>query len=149
MRSLLSWNIRWLKDEKSKNVHAKKAALSSSLLAGAPVLLQETHWDPQAVEIWRNLFPACTVAAAPAIFHADGGGRPAGGIAIILPAEFALVDERILSPGRALLCVCKHRTSGEAFRLLSLHLPPDARAATLKAVIVGLPPSPLPTNRFY
>ena len=43
MRDFLSWNVRWLKDERSRNIQAKKAAIYGALLTGSPVLLQETH----------------------------------------------------------------------------------------------------------
>jgi len=104
MRDFLSWNVRWLKDERSRNIQAKKAAIYGALLTGSLVPLQETHWDAQSKEIWRNLFPSCTVVAAPAIPGAAAGDRPAGGVAVVLPAEYILLDEQILAPGRALLC---------------------------------------------
>ena len=48
MRAFASWNARWMKDAHSKNVQAKKGLIENALVAGRPVLLQETHWDAGA-----------------------------------------------------------------------------------------------------
>ena len=85
------WNARWLLDPRTGSAAAKRAVILRSLLRNAVTLIQATHWNAAAIAKWRGAFLAATVIASPSTQDPDG--RPAGGVAIILPPGWVLVDQ--------------------------------------------------------
>ena len=136
--ALMAWNIRWLVDPNTKAAAKKRAVVVAATLAHHIVCLSETHWLECDASLWKQLFPTCDVRHAPAT-HAPGG-RPKGGVAVVIPARFEVLSERIVIPGCVLAVEVQERGTHAAFTIYSVYLPPGARRAEVATLLSELPP---------
>ena len=135
---LASWNLRWMVDPAAPAAVAKKALVQATCMEGRVALLQETHWDPAAAAVWAGLFPGCRVLPSPA--RLGPGGRPQGGVAIIVPPNWTVVDWDVLVPACAVQARLRPQgaepqglEAGTAGTVLvqSLYFPPASRPADI------------------
>ena len=120
---LCSWNARWLVDPHTTKNNNKRSAILRKCLAGHIVCLQETHWSNGDADIWRNLFPACTLVQAPAAPGPNHG--PQVGVAILVPPGMRVLEHNILAQGFAVEATVECGGLAGTCRVVSLYIPPD------------------------
>ena len=136
-----TWNVRWLHNPHTATAAAKRAAILRRLQVGDILFLQETHWSDTSQAIWAGLFPAATVVSAPGRPGPTGGRQ--GGVAIIIPAGWSLVDSAIRVEGCCVEAVVRSPRDDTTYCLRSIYLPPDCQFEVLTAM-QGVTPSAYP-----
>ena len=142
-----TWNIRWLRSPHTSRGTTKLKELTELLLAGTIVAVQETHWTEADAAVWGGLFPGSQVASSPASRGPRGG--PQGGVALLIPHPWVVLQVREVLPGRYLEADVAQGPGPDAPRLTvaSFYAPPEHRSATIRDLANSSPPPPpLPTS---
>ena len=119
------WNLRWILGPGTRRATAKRAVILRQLEQGRAVVVQETHWDDAAAGIWQAIIPCGNFISS----QADGGdhqaadGRRPGGVAILLPEGWELVEKHEAWAGYLLACRAKTISGGEV-NIGAVYLPP-------------------------
>ena len=74
--------------------------------AGKIVAIQETHWLAGDAGVWGGLFPGAEVISSCARNGERGG--PCGGVAILIPARYEVIESAVIVPGycvEAVVCL--------------------------------------------
>ena len=118
-----SWNARWLLRTNTAKAAAKRNVILQALGQKAIVVLQETHWTPQAEAMWETLFPGSKIFSTPARPGPKGG--PQGGVAILVPHPFIAVPHKTLADGCTIEVTVQHSgPSGDHTVVRGVYLPP-------------------------
>ena len=97
LAKFVSWNCQWLVSPTTDAGRIKRATVRRWLDQGRIVALQETHWSLIDVSTWASLLPGCSVVASPA--RPGPAGGPQGGVALLVPDRFPVLERRDLVPG--------------------------------------------------
>ncbi len=95
-----SWSCRWLPPISCPRGHSKAQTIQQGVRQIAVVLLQETHLDVAACEVWAAGLHGCLFAACATLTSMRGG--QSGGVAVCYPDQWQLLESRVLVPGCAL-----------------------------------------------
>ena len=117
MRSLFSWNVNsW----RTFNSNEYKLRRCKRLLRKGPVCLQETKWTGAEVEHLYQQIPGIRVSHSAAV--RCGERARTGGVAVLLPPGWEILEELELVPGRAVAAKVQDRTC--QFLLISVYIHP-------------------------
>ena len=94
---LATWNVRWLVSPHTHQGYMKRQRIMRGLGAGRVVALQETHWQGDSAAVWHGLFPGVEVLSTHTCSSARGG--PCGGVAILVPGRYCVVNSEVIVPG--------------------------------------------------
>ena len=94
------------------------------------VCLQETRWTASTATNFLQTYPGFTVAHLPAN-ETDRRGL-SGGVAIIIPCTFRLLQEKEVLPGKAIAAQVQTRT--DQFWILSIYCHPQTVRADCEAI---------------
>ena len=108
-------------------------ALLHLLRGGHVACVQELHWSAQDGGVWAGLFPACQVVSSAARPGPRGG--PQGGVAIVIPDTYEVLNKRTVVPGLYVEATVRQRgaPTQSAWVVQSLYLPPDDRRSAADA----------------
>ena len=141
---VVAWNARWLVRTDTSTAGAKRNIVLRCLDQRNIVVLQETHWTEQTQALWETLFPGTQVVATNARPGPKGG--PQGGVAILVPHPYDIVEQRVIVQGCAVEADVRLKaTDSETFTIRGVYLPPDSRRETL-ADLTNHPPFPCRRN---
>ena len=105
MQSLFSWNVNsW----RTLDFNEYKLRRCQRLLRKGPVCLQETKWTGIEVEYLYQQIPGIRVCHSAAICCSDR--IRTGGVAVLLPPGWKILEELELVPGRAVAVKVQNRT---------------------------------------
>ena len=96
-------------------------AIKACLMRG-PIALEETHW--------ATLLPGAHVVAAPATIK---NTHPSGGVAVILPVGYEVVNRQTVLPGQIL--AVQVRIRGATVRIVTTYLHPDTVQDNMKTLL--------------
>ena len=122
LRQICSWNLNSLQAPSSTQGY--KCAVLSRYLRRGPVCIQETKWNDSDIVDFGTRWPGVLVTATPA----EGTKANAkGGVAILLPPGFALLEQITLVSASAV--AAKVEIGQSQVWLISWHFRPDASRA--------------------
>ena len=101
------------------------------LLRQGPVCLQETKWKGHESEALYQNIPGVKVAQSPAV--AFNGRGSTGGVAILFPPGWAILEEHVLVPGRGGAALVQDRTC--KFYVVSIYIHPENRKGDVEALL--------------
>ena len=128
MRSLFSWNVNsW----RTFNSNEYKLRRCKRLLRKGPVCLQETKWTGAEVEHLYQQIPGIRVSHSAAV--RCGERARTGGVAVLLPPGWEILEELELVPGRAVAVKVQDRTC--QFLLISVYIHPERRKQDAEALL--------------
>ena len=128
MRSLFSWNVNsW----RTFNSNEYKLRRCKRLLRKGPVCLQETKWTGAEVEHLYQQIPGIRVSHSAAV--RCGERARTGGVAVLLPPGWEILEELELVPGRAVAVKVQDRTC--QFLLISVYVHPERRKQDAEALL--------------
>ena len=105
MRSLFSWNLNSWRTFDSREYKLRRC---KQLLKKGPVCLQETKWTGAEIEHLYQQIPGIRVCQSAAVGCRER--TRTGGVAILLPPGFEILEELEVVPGRAVAVKVQDRT---------------------------------------
>ena len=126
LRQINTWNVSGWRTLQWTNPKAK--AVLRYARKGI-VCLQETRWTASTATNFLQTYPGFTVAHSPAN-ETDRRGL-SGGVAIIIPCTFRLLQEKEILPGKAIAAQVQTRT--DQFWILAIYCHPQTARADCKA----------------
>ena len=128
--AVVSWNARWLRSIHNPTGVSKRNVVQRWVERGLFVLLQETHWDDAAADIWASSLTPSKWVWAEATRGPRGG--PSGGVAIGVPKGWSVVSSDADKEGAWVMAMVRPAGVGtEVCRVVSLYLAPGRRRADL------------------
>ena len=128
MRSLFSWNINSWRTFDSNEYKLRRC---KRLLRKGPVCLQETKWSGAEIEHLYQQIPGIRVCHSAAV--CCGERARTGGVAVLLPPGWEILEELELVPGRAVAVKVQDRTC--QFLLISVYIHPERRKQDAEALL--------------
>ena len=128
MRSLFSWNINSWRTFDSNEYKLRRC---KRLLRKGPVCLQETKWTGAEIEHLYQQIPGIRVCHSAAV--CCGERARTGGVAVLLPPGWEILEELELVPGRAVAVKVQDRTC--QFLLVSVYIHPERRKHDAEALL--------------
>ena len=86
------------------------------------VCLQETRWTASTATNFLQTYPGFNIAHSPSILTENGG--LSGGVAILIPCAFRLLQEVVITPGKLLAAQVQSRT--DCFWVISAYCHPNS-----------------------
>ena len=128
MKVFYSWNLSsWT----STSPTDYKLRRCRRLLRNGPVCLQETKWKGHEPEALYQSIPGVKIAHSPAVaFH---GRTCTGGVAILFPPGWSVLEEIELVPGLGIASLVQDRTC--KFYIVSVYIHPDNRKGDMEALL--------------
>ena len=128
MRMLYSWNLSSWTAVSSSDYRLRRCR---RFLRQGPICLQETKWKGHEAEALYQSIPGVKIAQSPAVaFH---GRACTGGVAILFPPGWSILDEVALVPGRGVASLVQDRTC--KFYVVSVYIHPDNRKRDAEALV--------------
>ena len=128
MKRLFSWNLsRWTAFSPSDY----RLRRCRKFLRQGPVCLQETKWKGHESEALYQNIPGVKVAQSPAVTFNGRGST--GGVAILFPPGWAILEEHVLVPGRGVAALVQDRTC--KFYVVSIYIHPENRKGDVEALL--------------
>ena len=124
MKMLFSWNLSSWTALSSNDYRLRRCR---KFLRQGPVCLQETKWKNHEPEALYQNIPGVKVAQSPAI--AFNGRACTGGVAILFPPSWTILDEIVLVPGRSVASLVQDRTC--KFYVVSIYIHPEIFARAM------------------
>ena len=127
MRMLYSWNLSSWTALSSTDYRLRRCR---KFLRQGPVCLQETKWkghEPEA--LYQNILEV-KIAQSPAV--ACNGRACTGGVAILFPPGWSILEEMVLVPGRGVASLVQDRTC--KFYVVSIYIHPENRKGDVEAL---------------
>ena len=128
MRSLFSWNLNSWRTFDSNEYKLRRC---KRLLRKGPVCLQETKWTGAEIEHLYQQIPGIRVCHSAAV--CCGERARTGGVAVLLPPGWEILEELELVPGRAVAVKVQDRTC--QFLLISVYIHPERRKQDAEALL--------------
>ena len=128
MRSLFSWNINSWRTFDSNEYKLRRC---KRLLRKGPVCLQETKWTGAEIEHLYQQIPGIRICHSAAV--RCGERARTGGVAVLLPPGWEILEELELVPGRAVAVEVQDRTC--QFLLISVYIHPERRKQDAEALL--------------
>ena len=120
LKVLFSWNLNsWL----TTSPLDYKLRRCRRLLRSGPICLQETKWQGHETEALYQCLPGVRIVQSPAVPF--NGRMGTGGVAILFPPGWKVLEEIELVRGRAIASLVQDRTC--QFYVFSVYLHPDNR----------------------
>ena len=140
---ITSWNTRWLRDHASDAGRAERALIERWLLEGRIVMIQETHWDTTAAELWRATCAAGQVYYSNAV-DGDEGSASSAGVATIVPRGWDVAGPPVVHiAGHCFDVLVRPPGGAETVRYRNAYGHPDRRAELLRRMAT-IPPAAEP-----
>ena len=128
MRMLYSWNLSSWTAMSSTDYRLRRCR---RFLRQGPVCLQETKWKGHEPEALYQSIPGVKIAHSPAV--AFNGRACTGGVAILFPPGWSVLEEVALVPGRGVASLVQDRTC--KFYVVSVYIHPDNRKGDIEALL--------------
>ena len=128
MRSLFSWNVNSWRIFDSNEYKLRRC---KRLLRKGPVCLQETKWSGAEIEHLYQQIPGIRVCHSAAV--RCGERARTGGVAVLLPPGWEILEQQELVPGRAVAVKVQDRTC--QFWLFSVYIHPERRRQDAEALL--------------
>ena len=128
LKVLYSWNLNsW----SSTSPTDYKLRRCRRLLKSGPICIQETKWKGHEPEALYQSIPGVKIVQTPAIAFNERANT--GGVAILFPPGWSVLEEIELVKGRAVASVVQDRTC--LFYLVSVYIHPDNRSVDTEALL--------------
>ena len=128
MKKLFSWNLSGWTVLSASDYRLRRCR---KLLRQGPVCLQETKWKGHESEALYQNIPGVKIAQSPAV--AFNGRGSTGGVAILFPPGWAILEEHVLVPGRGVAALVQDRTC--KFYVVSIYIHPENRKGDVEALL--------------
>ena len=128
MKMFYSWNLSSWTSTSPTDYRLRRCR---RLLRHGPVCLQETKWKGHEPEALYQSIPGVKIVHSPAI--AFNGRTCTGGVAILFPPGWSVLEEVELVPGRGVASLVQYRTC--KFYVVSVYIHPDNRKGDMEALL--------------
>ena len=128
MKMFYSWNLSSWTSTSPTDYRLRRCR---RLLKHGPVCLQETKWKGHEPEALYQSIPGVKIAHSPAI--AFNGRTSTGGVAILFPPGWSVLEEIELVQGRGVASLVQDRTC--KFYIVSVYIHPDNRNGDMEALL--------------
>ena len=126
LKVLLSWNLSsW----SSTSPTDYKLRRCRRLLKSGPICIQETKWKGHEPQALYQCIPGVRIDQSPAIAFS----ATTGGVAILFPPGWSVIEEIELVKGRAIASLVQDRTC--QFYVVSVYIHPDNRNGDAEALL--------------
>ena len=120
MKSFYSWNLSSWVSTATQDYRLRRCR---RLLKRGPICLQETKWKGPETETLYQSLPGVQIVHTPAV--AFNERTSTGGVAILFPPGWQVLEEVILVKGRCVAALVQDRTC--KFYVISVYIHPDNR----------------------
>ena len=128
MKFFYSWNLSsWI----STATQDYRLRRCRRLLKRGPICLQETKWKGPETEALYQGLPGVQIAHTPAVAFNERAST--GGVAILFPPGWQVLEEVILVKGRCVAALVQDRTC--KFYVISVYIHPDNRSGDMEALL--------------
>ena len=127
LRHLTTWNVSGWRTLQWTNPKAQ--AILRRARHGI-VCLQETRWTASTATNFLQTYPGFNIAHSPSIVTENGG--LSGGVAILIPCSFRLLQEIVITPGKLLAAQVQTRT--DRFWVISAYCHPSSAKEDCEAL---------------
>ena len=127
LRHLTTWNVSGWRTLQWTN--PKTQAILRRARHGI-VCLQETRWTASTATNFLQTYPGFNIAHSPSIVTENGG--LSGGVAILIPCSFRLLQEIVITPGKLLAAQVQTRT--DCFWVISAYCHPSSAKEDCEAL---------------
>ncbi len=128
MKMFYSWNLSSWTSTSSRDYRLRRCR---RLLKQGPVCLQETKWKGSEPEALYQGIPGVKIAYTPAIAFNERACT--GGVAILFPPGWNVLEEIELVKGRGVASLVQDRTC--KFYVVSVYIHPDNRSGDMEALL--------------
>ena len=128
MKSFYSWNLSSWVSTATQDYRLRRC---KRLLRSGPICLQETKWKGPETEALYQSLPGVQIVHTPAI--AFNERTCTGGVAILFPPGWQVLEEVILVKGRCVAALVQDRTC--KFYVISVYIHPDNRNGDMEALL--------------
>ena len=131
MKCFYSWNLSsWI----STATQDYRLRRCRRLLKRGPICLQETKWKGPETEALYQGLPGVKIAHTPAVAFNERAST--GGVAILFPPGWQVLEEVILVKGRCVAALVQDGTC--KFYVISVYIHPDNRSGDMEALLRAL-----------
>ena len=128
MKSFYSWNLSSWVSTATQDYRLRRC---KRLLKRGPICLQETKWKGPETEALYQSLPGVQIVHTPAV--AFNERTSTGGVAILFPPGWQVLEEVILVKGRCVAALVQDRTC--KFYVISVYIHPDNRNGDMEALL--------------
>ena len=128
MKSFYSWNLSSWTSTSSQDYRLRRC---KRLLKQGPICLQETTWRGSEPEALYQGLPGVKIAYTPAIAFNERSCT--GGVAVLFPPGWHMLEEIELVKGRSVAALVQDRTC--RFYVISVYIHPDNRSGDMEALL--------------
>ena len=128
MKSFYSWNLSSWVSTATQDYRLRRC---KRLLRSGPICLQETKWKGPETEALYQSLPGVQIVHTPAV--AFNERTCTGGVAILFPPGWQVLEEVILVKGRCVAALVQDRTC--KFYVISVYIHPDNRNGDMEALL--------------
>ena len=128
MKSFYSWNLSSWVSTATQDYRLRRC---KRLLRSGPICLQETKWKGPETEALYQSLPGVQIVHTPAV--AFNERTSTGGVAILFPPGWQILEEVILVKGRCVAALVQDRTC--KFYVISVYIHPDNRNGDMEALL--------------
>ena len=128
MKSFYSWNLSSWTSTSAQDYRLRRC---KRLLKQGPVCLQETKWKGSEPEALYQGLPGVKIAHTPAVAFNERVST--GGVAILFPPGWQMLEEVVLVKGRCIAALVQDRTC--KFYVISVYIHPNNRSGDMEALL--------------
>ena len=128
MKSFYSWNLSSWVSTATQDYRLRRC---KRLLRSGPICIQETKWKGPETEALYQSLPGVQIVHTPAV--AFNERTCTGGVAILFPPGWQVLEEVILVKGRCVAALVQDRTC--KFYVISVYIHPDNRNGDMEALL--------------
>ena len=128
MKSFYSWNLSSWVSTATQDYRLRRC---KRLLRSGPICMQETKWKGPETEALYQSLPGVQIVHTPAV--AFNERTCTGGVAILFPPGWQVLEEVILVKGRCVAALVQDRTC--KFYVISVYIHPDNRNGDMEALL--------------
>ena len=128
MKSFYSWNLSSWVSTATQDYRLRRC---KRLLRSGPICVQETKWKGPETEALYQSLPGVQIVHTPAVAFKER--TCTGGVAILFPPGWQVLEEVILVKGRCVAALVQDRTC--KFYVISVYIHPDNRNGDMEAML--------------
>ena len=128
MKSFHSWNLSSWVSTATQDYRLRRC---KRLLRSGPICIQETKWKGPETEALYQSLPGVQIVHTSAV--AFNERTCTGGVAILFPPGWQVLEEVILVKGRCVAALVQDRTC--KFYVISVYIHPDNRNGDMEALL--------------
>ena len=128
MKFFYSWNLSSWTSAAAQDYRLRRCR---RLLKRGPICLQETKWKGPETEALYQGLPGVKIAHTPAVAFNERAST--GGVAILFPPGWQVLEEVVLVKGRCVAALVQDRTC--KFYVISVYIHPDNRSGDMEALL--------------